>query len=106
MLEIDGLIWRPKRNNMIGLEHFCTRILQVLQENNIPFTLHWGKTADWSFPNLVNHMYGAKALQWKEYRSALLRKETATLFSNQFLIDTSLSNYIDAAPAHLAESVL
>ncbi len=106
MLEIDGLIWKPKRNNMISLEHFCTRILEVLQENNIPFTLHWGKTADWSFPNLVNHMYGANALLWKEYRSSLLRKETATLFSNKFLDDTSLSEYIDDAPAHLAESVL
>lgn len=91
---------------MISLEHFCTRILEVLQANNIPFTLHWGKTADWSFPNLINHMYGANAQQWKEYRSALMRKETAAVFSNQFLDDTSLSEYIENVPVGLAENVM
>jgi hypothetical protein len=93
MLEIDGLNWTP-RNNMISLHQFCTRTVEVLKQNNIPFTLHWGKNANWSFPGLVNHMYGDKALLWKKCRSSLLTKETAALFSNNFLNETGLSEYI------------
>lgn len=100
MLEIDGLIWNPKDNN-ISLQKFCTRIIEVLQANNIVFTQHWGKNADWSFPGLVQYMYGNKAKEWMEYRSSLLRKETAELFSNDFLKDTALSEYItDASDTH------
>ena len=94
MLEIDGLIWKPRRNNMISLERFCTRVIEVLQQHNIPFTIHWGKNADWSFPGLIQHMYGDNAQVWKECRSRLLRQETAELFSNSFLNDTGLSGYL------------
>ena len=95
MLEIDGLNWTPRNNKMISLTQFCTRTFEVLKQNNIPFTLHWGKNADWSFPGLVDYMYGDKALQWKKCRSALLTKETAALFSNNFLVETGLSEYIE-----------
>ncbi|WP_208419988.1 hypothetical protein [Paraflavitalea devenefica] len=106
MLEIDGLIWKAKKNKIISLEQFCTRTIEVLQANNIPFTIHWGKNADWSFPGLVHHMYGNKAITWMEYRSALLTEKTAKLFSNKFLEDTQLDTYIANTPAHLAESVV
>jgi hypothetical protein len=106
MLEIDGLNWDPKTDNLISLQNFCTRIIEVLQANNIPFTLHWGKNADWSYPGLIQHMYGDNAQQWKEYRSALLRKETAAIFSNDFLDDIGLSGYIDGVSASLAQSVI
>ncbi len=105
MLEIDGLLWKPKRNNMITLENFCTRVIEAFQAENIPFTLHWGKNADWAFPDLVNHMYGNKANTWKEYRSALLTKEVAAVFNNKFLNDTGLSEYLDDIPANLVESM-
>lgn len=106
ILEIDGLTWKPVNNNMITLERFCTRMIEVLQANNIPFTLHWGKNADWSFPGLINYMYGDDADRWKGYRSALLRAETASLFTNDFLNDIELSEYIADAPSSLAESIL
>jgi len=104
MLEIDGLIWNPKDNN-ISLQKFCTRIIEVLQANNIAFTLHWGKNADWSFPGLIQYMYGDSAHEWMSYRSALLRKETAALFSNDFLQDTALSEYLTDAPEALAKTL-
>jgi len=104
MLEIDGLIWNPKDNN-ISLQRFCTRIIEVLQANNIPFTQHWGKNADWSFPGLVQYMYGNNALEWMEHRSAFMRKETAALFSNDFLRDTSLAHYLPDVPDTLAKSI-
>ncbi|HUH32977.1 MAG TPA: hypothetical protein VLZ28_03435, partial [Daejeonella sp.] len=70
MLEIDGLTWTPPNANMISLRQFSRRMIEVLKANNIPFTLHWGKNADWSFPNLVQHMYGNNELIWKQQRSA------------------------------------
>jgi hypothetical protein len=102
MLEIDGLIWNPKDNN-ISLQKFCTRIVEVLQANNIAFTQHWGKNADWSFPGLIQYMYGNKAKEWMTYRSSLLRKDTASLFNNDFLKDTALSEYIADASDILAK---
>jgi hypothetical protein len=91
MLEIDGLTWKPKKNKMISLEEYCTRIIEVLKSNNIPFTLHWGKNADWSFPGLVEHMYGQDMNRWKEHRNALLGPVNKVLFSNKFLTDTGLA---------------
>lgn len=104
VLEIDGLIWNAKRKN-ISLHKFCTRIIEVLQANNIAFTLHWGKNADWSFPGLIQYMYGKSAEEWIAYRSALLRKETADLFSNDFLKETKLSEYVNDVSGSLADSV-
>ena len=106
MIEIDGLNWNPRTDKLISLPDFCTRIIEVLQSNNIPFTQHWGKNSNWSFPGLVQHMYGNNVQQWKEHRSALLKKEWAEVFSNDFLKDTGLSEYIDGVAASLAESVV
>ncbi len=94
MLEIDGIIWKPKNKKMISLEKFCTRTIEVLQAANIPFTIHWGKNADWSFPGLVTHMYGADAAKWMQQRSILLSKEQEKLFSNGFLQDTQLAQAV------------
>jgi hypothetical protein len=91
MLEIDGIIWDGNKNKkMITLEKFCTRMIEVLKENNIPFTIHWGKNADWAFPGLVNHMYGNDAAKWKQYRTGLLSAKAQKLFSNKFLGDIGL----------------
>lgn len=106
MLEIDGLIWKGKKNKLISLEEFCTRTIEVLKDANIPFTIHWGKNADWSFPGLIHHMYGNNAIRWMEYRSALLSEKTAKLFGNKFLADTGLDVYINNVPPELAKSVV
>lgn len=106
VIEIDGLNWDPKTDKLISLPDFCTRIIEVLQANNIPFTQHWGKNSNWSHPGLVEHMYGNNAQQWMEYRSALLRKETAALFSNDFLKDIALSDYLDNMPASLTANLV
>ncbi len=90
MLEIDGIIWDGTKHGMITLEKFCTRVIETLKAENIPFTIHWGKNADWSFPDLISHMYGNDAVKWKQYRSNLLNPEAQVLFSNQFLEDIGL----------------
>jgi hypothetical protein len=91
MLEIDGIIWDGNKHGMITLEKFCTRIIEVLKENNIPFTLHWGKNADWSFQGLTQHMYGDDVTKWKQYRASLLSPKAQILFSNKFLVDIGLA---------------
>lgn len=105
MLEIDGVLWKAKRGDMT-LEQFCTRTIEVMKANNIRFTIHWGKTASWGYPGLIDYMYGPKALKWRQHRSALLTKEMARVFSNKFLDDTGLSVYVDNVPANLAESTV
>lgn len=90
MLEIDGVLWK-KTNSIMSLTEFSRRMIQVLQANHIPFTVHWGKNSDWAFPGLVDHMYGDKVATWKNYRNSLLSNDMAHLFSNAFLETTGLS---------------
>jgi len=104
MVEIDGIQWK-KSKKLMSLAEYATRMIEVLQENNIPFTIHWGKNANWEFPNLAEHMYGADIKQWKEYRSALLSEEMALVFSNGFIKKLGLSNFDVAAPEDLIASL-
>ncbi len=93
MLEIDGVIWKKTRKIM-SLEEYSRRMIEVLQQNNIPFTLHWGKNADWAFPGLVAHMFGSQTVkEWKDNRSALLGTAMAKLFSNDFTKNTGLQEF-------------
>ncbi|MEP6594621.1 MAG: hypothetical protein ABJA71_01695 [Ginsengibacter sp.] len=89
MIEIDGALWKGNRR-MISLEDYCKRMIEVLIQNGIKFTIHWGKNAAWSFPGLVDEMYGANVSKWKEQRTFLLSGQQAGLFSNDFLRDTNL----------------
>ncbi len=91
MIEIDGVLWNKSRK-LIGLKEFSRRMIQVLQQNNISFTIHWGKNSDWGFPDLVKDMYGDNAVEWKKQRNKLLSKEMSRVFSNNFLKTIGLSN--------------
>lgn len=96
MLEIDGVLWKKTRKIM-SLEEFSKRMIEVLRDNNIPFTIHWGKNSDWEFPGLLKLMYSDDDIQqWKSYRQSLLSEDMAKLFSNDFLETVGLnSNTID-----------
>ena len=89
MLEIDEVLWEKSRKIM-SLTEYSKRMIEVLQKNNIPFTIHWGKNSDWKFPNLVKIMFGDKVREWKSYRNGLLSTEMQKVFSNGFLEDTDL----------------
>jgi len=84
MIEIDGVLWKKTRKIM-SLEEFSRRMIEVLQQNNIPFTIHWGKNSDWKFPGLVDHMFGQNKEKWIKQREKLLSTEMQALFSNNFL---------------------
>ncbi len=90
MLEIDGVLWKGNKK-IISLENYCKRTIEVLIQNGIKFTIHWGKNAAWSFPGLVEIMYGGNVTEWKEQRSSLLSENLAKLFTNDFLRHTHLS---------------
>jgi hypothetical protein len=103
ILEMDGILWKGNQN-MISLEDFLRKVVEVLKRNGILFTFHWGKNADWSFPGLVDYMYGDRDDEWKNLRSALLTKQMASLFSNDFLDSVMLSDYRGGVPGSLIES--
>lgn len=105
MLEIDGVLWN-KSEKLMSLDEYGRRMIEVLQQNNIPFTLHWGKNAAWEFPGLLNYMYGENAKTWTEYRSSFLSKDMAKVFSNNFLDTLGLSDYEENSPSDLIASVL
>jgi hypothetical protein len=84
MIEIDGVLWK-KTKKIMSLEEYSKRMIEVLKQNNIPFTIHWGKNSDWGFPGLVDHMFEAKATQWKAQREKLLTQEMQAVFTNSFL---------------------
>lgn len=104
MLEIDGVIWE-KSKKLPSLKEFSRFMIEALIENDIPFTIHWGKNADWGYPNLINHMYGSNADKWKELRSALFTPQMARLFSNDFMDTTGLSSYIEESDKELIASL-
>lgn len=93
MVEIDGIQWSDQ-DNLISLKNYSTKMIEILKNNNIPFTIHWGKNADWEFPNLMKHMFGDKVKKWKEIRSTLLSPPMQDVFSNSFLDSTKLSEPI------------
>lgn len=84
MIEIDGVLWNKTRKIM-SLEEYSRRMIEVLQENNIPFTIHWGKNSDWKFSGLVNHMFNDSVGKWIAQRKKLLSLEMQKMFSNRFL---------------------
>lgn len=90
MIEIDGIQWKGS-DKLISLNDYSTKLIEVLKNNNIPFTIHWGKNSNWNFPGLVNHMYGSKVKKWKEVRAKLLSVPMQEVFSNAFLDSTKLS---------------
>jgi hypothetical protein len=105
MLEIDGVLW-SKSNKLMSLEEYGRRMIEVLQQNNISFTLHWGKNSDWAFPGLVSNMYGENAKTWKEHRSSFLSKDMAKVFSNDFINTIGLAEYQENSPPGLIASLL
>jgi len=105
ILEMDGVLWESN-GNMISFEDFQKKLLEAFIQAGIRFTIHWGKNAAWSFPGLLDYMYGNADDTWKDYRSALLSKQMADLFSNDFLNRVNLSDYRVNAPKELAASIL
>jgi hypothetical protein len=92
IVEMDGILWKGNKD-MISPGDFERKMIEAFMAAGIKFTIHWGKNADWAYPGLITYMYGDKAETWKNYRSALLTKQMADIFSNGFLARTGLAEY-------------
>lgn len=97
MLEIDGIQWKKTRK-LLSLQEYGTHVIEALKQNNIPFTIHWGKNADWDYPGLVDHMFGADAQTWKKFRTDLLSPAMADVFANDFLKRIKLDQPVAIPP--------
>jgi hypothetical protein len=64
--------------------NFYTQIWKMLEDNQIPFTFHWGKVNEVT-PQRITRMYGAAADQWKAARNKLLDADTIKVFTNPIL---------------------
>lgn len=91
VIELDGLQPNTKgsqrKQALDRLDAFCAEVCRKLISAQIPFTLHWGKNARWTYPNLVQHMYGSAATEWQQNRKTLLSAPMQKVFSNPFLRD-------------------
>ena len=67
-------------------------MIDTLVDLDIDFTIHWGKNANWEYPNLVHKMYGDKVDEWKSEREKLLSAEMMEVFTNAFLKTAKLNH--------------
>ncbi|SMO37345.1 hypothetical protein SAMN06265379_101338 [Saccharicrinis carchari] len=104
IIEIDGVLWN-KSKKLMSLTDFSRRMIEVLQQAGVPFTVHWGKNMDWGYPGLIDHMYGQKAKEWRQYRSALLSNEMAEFFCNDFLKTAGLAEIVEDIPNGLIDQL-
>lgn len=86
VLEIDAV-------NTAKTRQFLTVLWNNLEQDGIPFTLHWGKFNGYLTKTRVKRMYGTAVDQWKSSRATLLESpEVAKVFTNGFLEKVGLSN--------------
>ena len=64
--------------------HFYTAVWKRLDDENIPFTFHWGKVNELN-PERINKMYGAAAESWIAARNKLLDADSLKVFTNPLL---------------------
>ncbi len=64
--------------------NFYTQVWQKLEDEQIPFTFHWGKVNEVT-PQRIKNMYGAAADAWIAARNKLLDADSIKIFTNPIL---------------------
>ena len=76
---------------------FYQLVLEALEADLIPYTIHWGKLNRTVDKNRLNYIYGnERILQWKKQRSRVMSKEVQQLFNNEFMQQCGLDGYVPA----------
>ena len=84
VIEMDGIDAELTRK-------FFTDVWVKLEDENIPYTLHWGKMNFILTPERVIHMYGQqKVNSWINARHTLLKEPARKVFTNDFMIKCGL----------------
>jgi peptidoglycan/xylan/chitin deacetylase (PgdA/CDA1 family) len=84
IIELDGVLSRESYD-------FYAKVWKMLEENDIPFTFHWGKILELN-PERLRKIYGEKVEEWIIARNSLM-KDAASMrvFTNKLLTDWGLS---------------
>jgi hypothetical protein len=77
ILELDAAFSDTTKN-------FYTAVWKRLDEEQIPFTFHWGKMNELDFDR-INRMYGKDATAWIAARNKLLDADCLKVFTNPLL---------------------
>jgi hypothetical protein len=84
VVEMDGL--DSKANHQV-----FANVVDRLEANMVPHTIHWGKLNGPLNTGGVTEMYGANKVQsWKQARERLLALEVRSVFTNQFMTKCGL----------------
>ncbi len=86
ILELDGVFSDTTRN-------FYTAVWKRLDDENIPYTFHWGKINE-LYPERISRMYGEDANTWIAARNKLLDEQCRKVFSNELLQQWGLDKTI------------
>lgn len=86
ILELDG-------TSSDATNIFYNEVWRRLEEENIPFTFHWGKINQLNFDR-INKMYGKDAEDWIAARNKLLSTDTMKVFTNPLLQEWGLDKVL------------
>lgn len=86
ILELDGAYSDATKN-------FYQLVWQRLDDENIPFSFHWGKMNELDFDR-INRMYGEKATAWMAARNLLLDAQSRKVFTNPLLTQWGLDKTV------------
>jgi hypothetical protein len=74
---------------------YIQALANLLERENIPYTLHWGKVNRILNKQRVEQMYGKeKVALWKQQRSRIMSKEVQAVFNNEFMEQCGLDEYL------------
>lgn len=88
MIELDGVD--------AAINHqFLKMLLDQMQQEGIPYTVHWGKVNRLLNKDRVQYMYGPERIKaWKKQRSRVMTQEVQQLFNNEFMQQCGLDTYV------------
>ena len=88
MMELDGV-------DAVINHQFFKLLLDQMQQEGIPYTVHWGKVNRLLDKDRVNYMYGPERIEaWKKQRSRVMAREVQQLFNNEFMQQCGLDTYV------------
>jgi len=82
IVELDGIFSQNTLN-------FYNAVWTKLEEEDIPFTLHWGKMVDLNLDR-IERMYGPATDSWIAARNKILDSDTVKVFTNPLLTQWGL----------------
>lgn len=75
---------------------FYQSVLEGLEKEGIPYTIHWGKLNRIVDKSRLEYIYGNKTIEaWKKQRSRVMTKEVQQIFNNAFMLQCGLDGFID-----------